>query len=158
MAIHEYTPQQALDTLMRKLQEQDIILASHVREAIDAGKEVLEGEATRGRRGAARTYRLRVPFTPEEALDTALTCLAAYFIEQPRCVNAALDELTKSGLSRQGAPASRAARFDLGDRVCLCLNFARAPQTARTRTAQRYTLAVRRSAGLRNPESNPHEG
>lgn len=44
MSAHEYTPEQALEVLMKKLGGQDKELTAHVQIAIDAGKDVSETE------------------------------------------------------------------------------------------------------------------
>ncbi len=50
MAHHEYTPQQALELLMREINERDKELAARVQEVVDAGKDVEEAEPSTGRR------------------------------------------------------------------------------------------------------------
>src|SRR5690242_17055824 len=93
MSSHEYSPQQALDVLMRKLQARDETLAAQVQSAIDAGKDVTETERATDRRKKDRVYRKTVPFTHDEALQVALDALQANFVEQPLFVDSAADNL-----------------------------------------------------------------
>jgi hypothetical protein len=95
---HEYTPQQALDLLMRKLVAGNRDLATHIQAAIDAGKDISEIERTTDRRKKPRRYRKTVPFSHEEALQVALDALQAYFVEQPLFVSSASEELAKTPL------------------------------------------------------------
>ena len=76
----EYTPQQALEILMKKLGSRDEALAAQIQAAIDAGKDVSETEPAIDRRKKARVYRKTVPFTHEEALQIAL-----YRLNSCRC-------------------------------------------------------------------------
>ena len=90
MNIHQYSSEEALDTLMRKLQEQDEDLAILVRSAIDEGKETIitiESIHNRGRSKKSHEYRKIVPFTHEEALQVALKVLQGFFIEGPLLTN-----------------------------------------------------------------------
>jgi hypothetical protein len=107
MPANQYTPQQALDVLMRKLRARDDVLADHVQAAIDAGKDVSETEPAPDRRKKARVYRKTVPFSHEEALQVALDALQAYFVEQPLFVDSAADSLAKSaiGVPRHNLPS-----------------------------------------------------
>ncbi len=98
MPEHQYTPQQALDLLMKKLSAREETLAAQVQAAIDAGKDVSETEPAIDRRKKARVYRKTVPFTHEEALQIALDALQAYFVEQPLFVGSAADNLAKSAI------------------------------------------------------------
>jgi hypothetical protein len=95
MPNNEYSAQQALQLLMRKLAGQDPELASEVQAAIDAGKDVSETEPIPGRR-KGHVYRRTVPFSHQEALRVALGALQAYFVEQPMFVDSAADNLAKS--------------------------------------------------------------
>lgn len=87
MSAHDYTPEQTLDLLMRKLRRADEHLANEIQEAIDAGKDVEEKEPPRGRRKKPRVYRKTAPYSYEEALQVALDVLQAHFIEQPLFAN-----------------------------------------------------------------------
>ena len=106
MPSHEYSPQQALEVLMRKLQASDEILAAQVQSAIDAGKDVTETERATDRRKKDRVYRKTVPFTHDEALQVALDALQANFVEQPLFVDSAADNLAKAaiGVPKQNLP------------------------------------------------------
>jgi hypothetical protein len=108
MPEHRYTPEQALDLLMKKLLARDEALAAQVQAALDAGKDVSETEPAIDRRKKARVYRKTVPFTHEEALQIALDALQAYFVEQPLFVASAADNLAKSAI---GVPARRTSNF-----------------------------------------------
>ena len=104
----EYTPQQALEILMKKLGSRDEALAAQIQAAIDAGKDVSETEPAIDRRKKARVYRKTVPFTHEEALQIALDALQAYFVEQPLFVAAAADSLAKAAI---GVPTHRRSDY-----------------------------------------------
>ena len=103
MSRHDYTPEQALDTLMRKLREKNEQLATTVQEAIDAGKDVIKEERISPRK--RRRYRQVVPFQPEEALQAAISALQAEFIEQPMFVNSLLGTISKASLGSRGVSA-----------------------------------------------------
>lgn len=98
MQANQYTAQQALDLLMKKLLARDEALAAQVQAAIDVGKDVSETEPATDRRKKARVYRKTVPFTHEDALQIALDALQAYFVEQPLFVDSAADSLAKSAI------------------------------------------------------------
>ena len=107
MPVHQYTPQEALDLLMKKLRAQDESLASQVQLAIDAGKDITETEPATVGRKKERIYRKSVPFSHEEALQVALDALQAYFVEQPMCVNSVADNFAKAvvGFPTEHSPA-----------------------------------------------------
>ena len=116
MAQHEYTPDHALQLLLRKLRQHPDLYAQ-VQEAIDAGKENIDAPSRRllARRDIIRTetedsglrfqprrdkpheYRKLAPFSAEEALDVAARALQAYFLEQALFVNAIIDNLKVTG-------------------------------------------------------------
>lgn len=91
---------------MRKLRNRDAMLADHVQEAIDEGKDVSETEISRDRRQKPRTYRKTVPFTHDEALLVAIQVLEAHFIEVPLFINSAVADFTESAL---GIPEQKQA-------------------------------------------------
>lgn len=101
MSRHDYTPEQALEMLLRKLGERDITLQTAVRAAIDLGKDVTETQQVG--RNRVRKYRKTVPFTHEEALRVALDVLQAYFVDLPLCINSCIDNFraTAVGASKQ---------------------------------------------------------
>jgi hypothetical protein len=94
---HDYSPEQALDVLLRKLRERDVTLETAVRAAIDLGKDVTEVQAVGRRR--VRKYRKTVPFTHEEALRLALDVLQAYFVDLPFCINSSIENLRSAAVS-----------------------------------------------------------
>jgi hypothetical protein len=98
MSDHDYTPEKALETLLRKVRERDEILAERTRIAIDAGKDINETETPRGRRQRTRTYRRKVPYSHEEALAVALGVLRSHFIELPLFVNSASANFEKAAI------------------------------------------------------------
>jgi hypothetical protein len=102
MPNNQYSAQEALQLLMRKLRGQDPELAAEVQAAIDAGKDVSETKPIPGRR-KGHIYRRTVPFSHEEALQVAMDALQAYFVEQPMFVDAAADNLAQSAI---GVPAN----------------------------------------------------
>lgn len=95
MSAHEYSAQEALELLIRKLQQRDETLAGQVQAAIDVGKDISEAEPSLDRRKKPRIYRRTVPFEVEEALQVAVNALQSYFVEQPLFVNSAADNLAK---------------------------------------------------------------
>ena len=109
MPIHEYNPQQALESLMAKLKSRDEELAAEVQAAIDAGKDVTETEPIPGRR-KRHVYRRIVPFSSSEALQIALNVLQAYFVEGPLFVDSTANALASAGVGvryqRQDFPRS----------------------------------------------------
>jgi hypothetical protein len=98
MSVHEYSPEEALVTLMQSVRRIDAQLADHIQSVIDAGKDIDEVEPTRDRRRRTRSYRKTVPHSFEDALQIALVSLRAYFIEQPLFVDSCLAEMSKSFL------------------------------------------------------------
>lgn len=99
MSGHDYTPEQALKTLLGKVKERDEILAERIRIAIDAGKDIRETERPTDRRKKnVRTYRRKVPYTHEEALAVALDVLQAHFIELPMFVKSAAADFEEAAV------------------------------------------------------------
>lgn len=96
---NDYDAGAALELLMRKLRATDDTLAAEVQGALDSGRDETREEPTAGRRRQRRTYRMQVPFTPEEALGLATKALEAHFIQNPLCTNALLDEFSHAGVS-----------------------------------------------------------
>lgn len=111
MSAHDYTPEEALETLLSKLHQGSPALEASVRGAIDAGKDMSETVRGQGRGRRSRTYRKIVPFSHEEALQVGLNVLRAYFIEIPQCINSAIDNFRGTAL---GVPehSSRPFHFD----------------------------------------------
>ena len=91
MATHEYSPQEALELLLRKVKEKDSELETALKSAIDAGKDIFESEASTDQKKQWK-YRKTTRFTDEEALHAAIATLNAHFIEQPSFTNTAIDE------------------------------------------------------------------
>src|SRR6266446_4173863 len=112
MPSHEYTPQQALELLLRKLTAQEIILAQEVQAAIDAGKDIEEAERAIGRRRKPRVYRRTVTLSFEEALQVALNVLQAHFVEQPLFVFSQADNFSKAAI---GIPAQQNLGWSAGN-------------------------------------------
>jgi hypothetical protein len=101
MPTHNYTPRQALDLLLAKIQHLSPELYQRMRDAIDAGKDVQEQEPVGRRR--VRSFRKNVPYTDEGALEVAMTVLESHLIETRKVIGAADSEFTKVEL----APAKR---------------------------------------------------
>jgi hypothetical protein len=107
----DYTAEQALELLLRKLTERAPELASQVRTAVNAGKDIIAQERNKGSK-KARSYRRKVPYSPEEALEISLSVLESYFIEQPLLWDSALRNFN----SRAGEtvmPGQNASTVDL---------------------------------------------
>jgi len=110
---HGYSPQEALDLLIRKLNERDQELAVHVRAAVNAGTDVQEVEQPRGREtNKPRSYRRTVPYFPEQALQVALDALRAHFVEQPLFINSLLDNMVQASLVAVTPDSSSRAEYD----------------------------------------------
>lgn len=114
MSKHDYTPEQALEVLLRKLGERDAMLEGSVRGAIDMGKDVPEVQPTSRRR--VRRYRKTVPFTHDEALRLTLDVLQAYFVDLPLCINSSIENfrLAAVGALRRDQSAWGETRAKLG--------------------------------------------
>lgn len=100
MSAHDYTPHEALDTLMRSLRARNSELAAQIQAVVDAGKDVQETEPSRGRRKRSRSYRKTQPYSYEEALQAALGALRSYFVEQPHFINSCLDNMVGATVER----------------------------------------------------------
>jgi hypothetical protein len=111
MSAHDYSPQDALAILMRKLMERDRDLAAQVQAVVDEGKDVEETDIVGSRRKRTRLYRKTVPYSYDEALRAALKALEAYFIEQPLFASSCLDDFEKTAL---GAPKHLHQHSDSG--------------------------------------------
>lgn len=98
MGSNGYTPEEALELLMKKVQARDETLAIQIQAAIDSGKDVLETDPAVDRRRKPRQYRRAVPFEVGEALKVAVDALQAYFVEQPMFVDQALENLAATSL------------------------------------------------------------
>ena len=96
MSPHDYTPEQALNTLMRKLRERDEGLSAVIQAAIDAGKDVYETEPSISGGKKHRKYRRTVPYTYQEALVIAIDALQAYFLEQPLFANSCAKDFSEA--------------------------------------------------------------
>ena len=99
MSAPEYSPEQALNLLLGKIEQRDEALAGQIRLAINAGKDVEEKGADGRGRKKERVYRKTVPFTAEEALEVAVTALQAYFVEQPLFINSTSKNFEPAALS-----------------------------------------------------------
>lgn len=108
MSAHDYTPEQALDLLMRKLRHADGHLANEIQEAIDAGKDIEEKEPSQSRRRKPRVYRKTAPYSYEEALQITIDVLQAHFIEQPLFANSCAVNLAAAAIGIPTEPQSAA--------------------------------------------------
>jgi flagellar motor switch protein FliM len=86
---HEYTSQEALDLLLKKLSESDESLLQDIEESINFGKDVQKED--RNFTGRVRTYRKIEPLSAEEALIVAFKALRAYFLEISLIIESAND-------------------------------------------------------------------
>jgi len=100
MSRQEYSPEQALEMLARKLRERSADLGKQIQLAIDAGKDIEEEGPRKVKK--PRVYRKTVRFTDEEALQVALGALQAYFVEQPLFVRSASENFKRAAV---GPPA-----------------------------------------------------
>lgn len=133
--MHEYTPEQALELLLRKLGECDESLASEVRGAIDVGKEELIEE--REGRGVTRHYRSISRYSHEEALNVALNALQAYFVELPMYIASSDNDLQSCNIAvtrQTELDFGQSARRDGDDSVVPVTNNLRLAFEVRTQT------------------------
>lgn len=100
MSNHDYTPQDALDTLLRVVTQRSKELADRINLAIDAGIEDLEEEMGKGKgkRRKVRKYKVNRAYTPAEALEVALGVLQAHFVEVPLFINSALANFEQAAI------------------------------------------------------------
>ena len=99
MANHDYSPQEALDILVRKLAVRNPELAEHIRAIVNQGRDIQEIEPPSGeRRKKSRVYRKTIPYPYDEAVQVALQALATYFIEQPLFIESCLDNMNKAAV------------------------------------------------------------
>jgi hypothetical protein len=103
MPTHDYTAKDALDLIIRKIETVSPDLATRIRSAIDAGKDVQAEETivpgAGQRKPKKRYYRKHVPYTDEEALSAAMTVLESHLVESRMFVNAAQSEFKQVGLA-----------------------------------------------------------
>ena len=89
MPEHDYSPEQAFDILMQRIENGNAEIAQHIQNVIDQGRDIVETEPLRGRRRNPRTYRRTVALTPEEAFKVAVESLRAISVEQSLFVGSA---------------------------------------------------------------------
>src|SRR5436853_7385662 len=107
MSVHDYTPELALETLLRKVREKDGTLAERIRSAIDAGKDINETETPKNRWQRPRVYRRKVAYSHEEAMVITVDLLQAHFIELPLFINSAASDFYKSAISTPSQTSQR---------------------------------------------------
>ena len=98
MPSHDYSPREALDLLLRKVEARSPELASLLQSAIDVGKDVSEEAPSTGGRKKPRFYRKAVRLSDEEALRIATEGLRAHFVEQPLFTTSAVQEFKEAAL------------------------------------------------------------
>ena len=110
MTIHEYDPRDALDYLLKALQEKCGPLGEEIQRQISVGKVVtadpsdlrdsetdLLGDRSRAiKSDRGSPYRQWRTYTPEEALEIALNVLESYFVVHPSVANSAAKNLDGS--------------------------------------------------------------
>src|SRR4051812_42527185 len=94
MPAHNYTPSEAYNSLMRRIDGKLPELASRIREIVDAGTVEQQSHPAVGRRKSRQYWKSR-PFNEHEILEVALAALRAYFVELPACILAANDEFAR---------------------------------------------------------------
>lgn len=100
---HDYTPEQALELLLQKLDERIPEVAAQVRRAIAEGKEedIVSDDAPGRKNKKTRSYRQKVPLSLPEALAAAVQVLRAHLIEVPLFINSAHENFTLTTLQSQ---------------------------------------------------------
>jgi hypothetical protein len=119
MPRNDYSPQQALQSIMQKLSKANINLFNTVQAAVDAGRDVQAAEPTDIGRSGTREYRKTVPYTFEEAIAVAIRALEAYFVVSPLMRNSSADNFlsTAIGLPRRSSfKIERHQRFGYDDK------------------------------------------
>lgn len=116
MSNHDYTPQEALDTLLRVVAHRSKELADRISLAIDAGTEDLEEEMGKGngKRRKVRKYKVNRAYTPAEALEVALGVLQAHFVETPLFINSALANFEQAAIGVLEKPYYEVRKEDVG--------------------------------------------
>lgn len=103
MPYHDYTAKDALDLLMRRIDDVSPIIARQIQSAIDTGKDLQVEEPTPAelgkRRAKKRYFRKHAAYTDEQALEVAITVLESHLIENRMMVNAAQEEFRLVGLA-----------------------------------------------------------
>src|ERR1051325_3509327 len=103
MPNHKYAAKDALDLLIRKIEGSAPELATQIRSAIDAGKDIQAEEtilpASGKKKAKKRYYRKHIAYTDEEALGVAMAVLESHLIESRMLVNAAHDQFKQVGLA-----------------------------------------------------------
>jgi len=126
MPNHDYTAKDALDLLIAKIESASPALATQIRAAIDAGKDIQAEETIIpgiGRKPAKkRYYRKHIPYTDAEALHVAISVLESHLVESRMMVNAAQEQFKQVGLaspkklktvSQQSIPAQDSLELDM---------------------------------------------
>ena len=110
MAQHDYSANQALSLLLKRIGESSPDLASSLQAAIDIGKDVWESGNPVGTR-RPRKYRKAVRLEEEEALRVVIRALQAHFVEQPLLITSAINDLSVAILGGS-TTLDRQAPFD----------------------------------------------
>ncbi len=93
--MHDYSPKEALDLLLNKIETKSNQLYQRMKLAIDAGKDVeIEEEQYGYGKKKPHVYRKNVPYTDTEALRIALTVLESHLIDSRKIVDATISEFT----------------------------------------------------------------
>lgn len=131
----DYSPEEALTTLLDHLDEVDPVLADRVRQAIDAGIEDEQEQeimsAGKKSKRVKRTYRKARGMTAAEALREAGKVFNAYFLERRLIVNSALEQFSnstvgeRSSVSAWSKEQSKVQSVSTGVRVPLMIELQR---------------------------------
>jgi hypothetical protein len=111
MAEHDYTPEDALHLLLKKLRARDVSLATEIEETINAGKDIVLTEPSSRGSKKVRRYRKAEPYTFPEALQVAIRALDAHFIQQTLFLASASNEFKAAALNQE------AVRFGFREEV-----------------------------------------
>lgn len=112
MPLHEYTAEQALALLVRKLEPVAPVLSARVQEAVNAGSEMQaeedsQGRSRRGRKPKKHVYRKTVPYTAEEAVAVAVGVLKAHLVESRAAIQTASEEFMAVAVAPPRKPPRR---------------------------------------------------
>ena len=103
MAPHDYSPSEALALLFEQIEKGSPELASNLRAAIDAGKDVWESKTFVGSE-KPKKYRKAVRLSDEEALRVVIRALRAHFVEHPLLTTSAVSEFAHASLDASATP------------------------------------------------------
>jgi len=123
MPNHDYTAKEALDLLLKNIEESSTALAKQIRLAVDTGHDIqaedegIVSPKPKGKKVKKRNYRKHVAYTNEKALGIAITVLNSNLVESRLLVNAALGEFKQVGTAGPKQPVPTPQEDDLAQNM-----------------------------------------